>query len=764
MTLGVIRRMRQNSTARARGRASGLLALPIAFACLALPLSSAWGLSPGISDSPTRRLQLGFGGGGWTNPATGGPGEVGVPVSGRVQLTLGGSRSLKVTALSFLGKRAAPRVTSGIEPLGLVGPSTLSGPGTPYSLVEQPRDRASDDEGSLYRVDYSSGPLALRANLVDVGARFSHLSSQPDQSSEEDVKLLQEAAGTRNLELDAELKLARGASLTSRHTALRNDKPGDKKQGLTTTDTSHVFSLALGASSQLQASVKDHEETWDQTQGKPTRQERSNSVELKTSFGSGGRSGLRMAFTTNGKTEEEKEKSEAVREVHLNLAPTSRLQLTADHVTKTPDEGPEQRTQAVGAVMQLAPATQLAASVTTLTSDQGDWQRESVFKLNTNLGGGATSGQLAAEEKVVRALAEGASRQFRTYELTGGLGKGPARANLRASLKEERGEGPAGELKRATALHADRAFGPRLNLTADREVQVGGTNREFATGVKSAYAVAAQLDPRTKLNASLNTFDREQDDRRWSRDLVLEHQRRGFQVRSQHQLWREGEQDRTADQHFLDVPRGRLAEWAQDLTHGHEFGDARDYLTPKEPDWVDMPFAGLRLWTKQRRGGADAGVDSVGWAHRTMVGGRFHLQVACQENPEATDGDNKGRPMAVRRQMAELGGLLRQGLVAHGRYLGEDNTSGDLYQKRGLALGLRGRLSSLEEVEVSVSRETEDWADRSRRRHSVTLMYGLKVNDEHEVSVKAGYAWSDEDPAGDRSREYRVGLGYSKPI
>jgi hypothetical protein len=146
-----------------------------------------------------------------------------------------------------------------------------------------------------------------------------------------------------------------------------------------------------------------------------------------------------------------------------------------------------------------------------------------------------------------------------------------------------------------------------------------------------------------------------------------------------------------------------------------------------------------------------------------MVSETLHLQIACQERPEAEDGDMKGRPMPVRRKLVEIGTLVGGGLVAQTRYTGDESVGGATGSRHDIGFGLRGLLSKQEQLEAMVSREVGGGPDKAKERTSVTLMYALKAGDDQEVNVKTGCAWTT-DSTGAQKTEYRWSLGYSKPI
>lgn len=747
---------------------AGLLAAFL-LGSLALPLGWAWGFGgaaggdyqglsyrlppPGSSLRAYRSL----------DSRESGSGVQGDGLGQRFQLAFGTTGRLTMMAFIYTGARGEQNLPSGRGALGLAGMLEARGPRGEISLGARERNRGQDDQGSSYQLSYTSGRIRLQGHLMDVGGRFPLSEEALRQGSVEDAKALREAAGTRNVDLTAAWSLSRGASLSSHYSSLRNDKPGDERNGLTTTDTAHTFVLGLGPSSRLQASLSDHAEAWDPSLAKADLRKRTSTLEFSSQFGSGQGNSVRMALTNLRTREGQQEKAEGGREVHLKLAPSPRLALNLDRITKTTDQGSGNTTQTVTAAMQLAPNSQLTAAVKTLSPERGGHTRESRLKLDTALGGGSAAAKLVAERAMVRPADGSAARNLLKWQLTGEVGTGAARTNVAAAMQEERGVGATGKLSRTAAFHLDRALGSRVKLTADREEKATGTNEQSGTRRKSALSVVADLTPAAKLTAKLVSQASSQGDQQSTRDLLFEHQTRAFRVRGQHQSWLEGRSSRSAHSYQVDVPRGELPDWAKNILTAHQFADAKEHLAANPPAWLEMPFAGFRVWGKTLRGGPDEGMDGKGFAHRRMLGGRYHLLLASEDHPEAQDGDRKGRPLPLRRRMVDVGTPIRKDLVVHSCYSEEASTLGSPTRRHDLSLGLQGRLSDQEQMEASVSRETGTWEDKAKTRTSVSVMYALKVSEEQQVSVKGGYAWSEDDP-GERGREYRLSLGYSKPI
>jgi len=680
-----------------------------------------------------------------------------------LQLSLGRHGGLTLTGLSFLGKASAvagpnlalaSRLTSPVLALGDQG-------GADLLAALPPADRAHSDQAYSYKLSYANTRLQLNGNFADVGARFSPSSGDTGGG---DLEALKQALGTRTLQMSALWQLAPGASLSTERKSLRNDKPGDEKNGATITDTLHTLALALGHAGSLKASLADHEETWDRLLGKPDQRRQTTALEFTSQFGGAGQHGLRLALTNVATGSGKQTGSQATREAHLALRPTGRLGLAADYTAKSDQGGREQKTTNFGATFHLAGGGQLAATLKTITPDKAPRTNESSLQLNTSLGAGGSKGNLALQQVVTRA--GDSSRTTKTnLSLNGALGSGSGAINLALRAEQQRGEGPAGKLTRTTAFHLDRGFGPRWKIVADCEQKMTGTNQAPRADLRSALALTAQLTPRSRVSLGLTSFAPGSGVERLLRDLVLEQALGILRLQAECHLVDEGPRSATVTGYRAEFPRGRLPEWAGSLPTAHEFQDTGEYLvTPGPPTGLEAPFAGLRLLAKQRRGGPDAGKDTLSLSHGITLFGRQYLQIGFQRLPEGTDGDQKDRPMDLNRRVLMVGSPLRHGLTGRLWLATEDSASDPSSRRSKLGFAVWGRLNQQDQVEASVSRDSERWAGADRDRTTVSVLFARKVSEESKVHLKVGYCWGGDAASSDTSRDYRVSLGYEKPI
>jgi hypothetical protein len=662
--------------------------------------------------------------------------------------------------------------TSGSWPLRLEAAGRhqrLRIPGTPAGLGQRRTalgawERPPPSGGSVYTLHYETTALQLRGEILDLGDQFATTDGAFAGGSPYDPNTLRAAVGTRTAKVDASWDVARGLTFSSSQTSIHNDRFGDPKRGLTTIDATHSLTLNLGASSRLTASLDQHREHWDPVMRRSGASKSARKVELESKFGRDEANVLRCAMTSVEGGADGNRKLDKKNEVHLSLAPTERVRLNADYLDQRSGPGGGTKTQSVGVALEIAPGAEVSAGIKTLAVDQGVSTRESSLRLTTGLGGGSSSGNMTLEQHVVGKEGAAATTQ-RKWMLSGALGAGGQKANMTATVEEAREDGDDGKLSRNTALCIDRAFGPRLKLAADFREKVAGTNGQPETALDSKCQVDVQLGEKTELQTALMWGRDTEGVRRAGRSLSVAHQWGSMNLKAEEHLTSHGDDDCSTVSCVVDAQAGELPDWAQGIPGGHQFEDAQEHLVVDDPAWGigNIAFAGYRLALKQRRGGPDDGTRSYSIAHRRVVAGRYHLQLAHECSPEGKSGPSKGRPQALRRSFIGVGVPLSSALTARGSYSCEASllTPGDRLSRIGM--GVWGRLSEQEQVEVGVHRESGRWDGNIRRRTAVSVLYDLRVSEEHHVSVKAGYAWGEQDSDACEP-DCRLTLAYAKPI
>jgi len=667
----------------------------------------------------------------------------------------GEGRRLTITLFSG-GK--SPRLALGpvtaVEPLD----AATAQPSDAIALLTGGRRSPGDREATLYRLDYVGGPLELKGHVVDVGSRFS-LSSGGEQPSAQEAELIKQALGGRGMNLGASWRLGSGLSLTSSHDSLRRDDILSEQNGLTASNSSHALTLNLGPSSSLKASLTQQREEWDRWLGRAGKERQEQRVELTSTFGAGGASGLRLAMTSARSVEGENSGQESTKEVHLNLAPAGRLRLNADYLAKGSGDGTAQAKKTVGAALKLTPDAELKATMSALDDSAGEQKQETALALAAKVLGG----QLSAEQKLTHAGTGMVTS--RKYACTGGIGNGAARTNLKVDFQESRGDNPDLPLTRNALLHLDRQLLPWLAFVAERREVITGTVGAPETSSEMKYQAVARLGGKTELQAGFVT-GMQAGSGRGQRRLGLSREWKRFRLRAESGAWDDAAGRRSVLRYSFEVPTGTLPDWAKTVSSIHQFEDAQQYYLGRKPEWLgaDMPFAGYRFWMTQRQGGED-GVSSAGFAHRRIVAGRYHLQLNFEQRPEGTDsdGDYKDRPLPLRREAVEVGGPVFAGLnlrCGFGSQTGLNSADNKLDRVK---LGLWGKLRQDEQVEAEVWRERGEWDDAAVERASVALLYSHRVSDENRVELKLGYTWCDEG-TGDRSRDCRFSLAYEKGV
>ncbi len=728
--------------------------------CLLANTTPSWALndrSPVYQEKPGTGLDL-------TTAGIGGdPQQTSVPadLAATLQLPLTGGGKL---SFSFLRYNRAP-LLPGVARQGPAAPlSPLAlGAGTNPSALVGPLSRAHSNHAVSYDVSYTGPRWHLQGSYADVGARFS-ASALGGRLSPEEIKALTEELGTRNLQMSAAYQLTPGISLSTERKTMRNDKPGDKMNGATISDTSHSLTLSLGKASTLKAGLTEHEERWDPGMGKSDKRRRTTKVEFASKFGSGGRNDLRLGLTTVASGDGREMASESTREVHLGLRPTGRLGLAADYRTKTDRNGRRQNINQVSAAFELSGEGELGASLKTVAADGESRNRETSFRLKTALGGGGSRGKLSLQQAV--AVSEGGDDTKKLkFSFTGTLGRGASATNLAFDFNQKRSGEPDGSLARTTSVKLDRKFGREWHLTADARQKLTGTNQDPGSEAHSTLALAFRPGDDCHVDLSIargRTTDGEDTARH---ALSLSRRLGALRLRAERVAAVDSGGKSALTGYQVELPRGEVPEWVSNLYRAHEFSDARKYFADHEsPAGAASPLIGLRLAMRQRRGGEDAGKHTLSVSFGRLLRGRRYLQLDLQRYPEATSGDDKGRPMDLYRRCLTLGTLLRPGLTGRLWLASERNPADADSQRHKLGLAVWGRLNEQDQVEASISRDTEHWIGVQRDRTTVSVLFARKVSEENKLHLKVGYSWGGNADSGDTDRSYLVSLGYDKPI
>nr|NIS65843.1 hypothetical protein [Gemmatimonadales bacterium] len=134
-------------------------------------------------------------------------------------------------------------------------------------------------------------------------------------------------------------------------------------------------------------------------------------------------------MTTERQETGERSQSTGMQEAHLKLSPVERVSLHADYVTKTGNDGKDQKTSTLGTALQLAPEAELFLVWRKTDATGGRESEESTARLKTDLGGGASTAKLAAERTVIQTDSAGLVEKLKCA-LAGSVGSGSGRINL----------------------------------------------------------------------------------------------------------------------------------------------------------------------------------------------------------------------------------------------------------------------------------------------------------------------------------------------
>jgi hypothetical protein len=743
------------------GRA-GLLAA-CALCCLLSAHPAAWALSTEgaavtiVPDSLLASESLAVSGS-EEGLASASPARKETPVSGSVQLSLGRVNLVRLSGFTYAGKLSSQAL--GLTPFS-GGPTALAPSFLGRSLGMHPEAVASDDRATAVKMEYGRGGAKLAVDLSDVGARFPEAGVALQSSDQAVAEALKAQAGLRTMNLSGTLPLGSRLNLTSTSVSVYNDKPGDEKRGLTTTDWTNALAFSTGRNSNLKLNLVDHSESWDPSTGKTGLDRRTSQLSWDTSFGAGGANSLRLGLTDAQTKQGDQEQSERTQEMHLALAPLSRLKLSADQVAKEDAQGAAQTTSNLGAVLQFAAGSELTANLTTASPDGSADTRSRYLKLTSGLGGGGSAMKLCAEQKLSRVDGSGTAEEAK-YELTGGLGRGAGQVHLRGLVQEKRAVGADGALEQTSLLHLDRAFGPRVKLSADQEQVVKGTNEQPEPAAKTTVSLAADLDARTKLVAAAGSQRSGASPAQSIRDVMVERRVAPLVLRAEERQRADVAQT-SSRSYGADLPIGKLPDWAADFGRRHEFGDIYEFLVAKEAGWLELPFAGLRFARTQRGNGPDAGVDTTLISYRGVLARRYHVQVTYQDRPEYEEGDNKGRPMEVERRYVALGAPLTRGLAVRGWLTMEDKPDDPLSTRHAVGLGLFGKVHGDGQLEVSYAQGRGQWEGQGVTQDAIAVLYAHKVSEENQIAIKVGYG-QGEGLADGRPADCRVSIQYHKPV
>jgi hypothetical protein len=686
-------------------------------------------------------------------PTDSGGGSSPEPVDTLAAMTLGltlGGAPLGVPAPTQYDFLATPD-------LRLVGSAGRSVAGRTTALLLAPR-RRNEFSASAHRLDLRGTSFRVEGRLADVGSHFRAAGHDTTPLAPEEARDLARDKGSRSMDLSAAWDMGEALSLTTTHRTRHVDNPTDENYGLTSSQVAHALQLELSGSTKVRAAIKSEREQWDPAVGKPTREKREQSVELTAGLGGSDENAFSAAVTSLASTQDDRETTGRKLDVHLKLVPVSRLRLQADYLEADAGEGAGQSTTSIGATFDLGSQTQLSAHLkgtTTATSSGSD--------MGLALAAALGCGRLTSEHKQTQG--EAGSQTWLKHTFAGAFGKGAAQTKVSASLQQTRSEGADGTREGLGSLHVDRWLSPALHLIVDWRGKQAGTNAEPT----DEGATSCQVKAREFVGGELGlmiTQGTDVDEASLRRvELTFSRTWNRANVRLA-QISQDGpDLDSSSTAAYVDLRTGDLPAWATSISTAGQFDDAEKYLVRKSPIWgvLDMPFTGYRLWAVHR-GGAEAQQRStLGFAHRRLLAGRYHVQALFEECPEASEGPEKGRPLPLQRSFVEIAAPVRAGVHARVGCGIERSLADEGGRLTRLGFGLWGAPGPLESVQTDVSYESGRWEGAEKSRTSVSLLYTRRVAEEDHFELKLGYSWG-EDVGGGGGRDCRLALGYEKPI
>jgi len=405
-----------------------------------------------------------------------------------------------------------------------------------------------------------------------------------------------------------------------------------------------------------------------------------------------------------------------------------------DSATATGQPGARSRTEEVGGTLQLYPGAQVTGNWKAFTRPDGKQNEDLNLRFTGGLGHGGSTLQLTGEQASSRTPEAGQVENLR-FEMRGGLGAEGQRLNLVANFQRQRADLSTGPLNELLSLHLDRPFGRRLSLTYDSEQKTSGTVAQFSTGARSVATANLSLTPQAKLRAGLSTSEGTDGSGAKlprKQDLLV----------------------------GLDWTRGSLPDWAANISRRHEFGDIYEYKAAQEASWLDLPFAGTRVWVKQRAGGPDDGVKSFLVSNRMVIAKRLHLQLTYDQRPGWEEG---AQAQPLQRAYLEAGAPFTKTLVGRAWLLQEQQLGDTVSLKRTVGFGLSGKLAGKAQAELYCSRDVGQWQSQPVDRTALALLYQRQLAEDNKVAVKFGYAWG-QSVTGVPIPDFRVTVSYARPF
>jgi hypothetical protein len=674
------------------------------------------------------------------------------------------------------GLAAASRPLPG-SALGLTGFAANS---FAEGLAVDSRDVLSGDRIMLQNFTYdASSRLKLSAGYREVGKDFVGFRELASQMPGLDAGQLEQAKGTRTLNLGAAFDDSRGARLNFAYQRLYDDRnPGrTTSSAATTLNAEHTFGqgrLKLSAgyrdignnftgfrelasqmpgldAGQLEqakgtrtfdlgAAFDDHQGTRLNLAYRQLRDTRNTgqaggsttaNLSAEHSFGQGRM--LRALYETatprGGETA-------TTLSLHGEYRVNGRLNLAADSVRKSLPGGRRDDNLTLQASGNLG---QTALSLTHNIHDAtgSGSTATTTLGLNTRLSLLGNSWTLGGRYTLANASQTDTRTSTADLNLSGALGRGVTTLAFNGTLKDVRVAGGSQSRNQASRLHAELPNLPWVKVSADLEQAYASTAGRTATDrAQRVINFSGKLGDQSDLRGTLLTIADQGGTVKEQRDYGAQYRAGRYTVNAGLLSLYTGGAAENAQFLNTHIAMGRpIADWAKDVSNGGLFGDREQYGFRRLPSWHKTTGGGLDLGYKVRQGGPRDGMVSHSLSYNDMLGGRFHYLVAYSENPEFTEDDKKGQIQEARRVLFELATPVSRKVTLLGRYV-EDQSLIDTSGVGTTLIALQGRLSSIERVEFMAARDDGINGGRAIGATSFGLLYERHVSDSNYIVFK----------------------------
>ena len=586
------------------------------------------------------------------------------------------------------GLAAASRPLPG-SALGLAGFAANS---FAEGMAVDSRDVLSSDRIMLQNFTYdASSRLKLSAGYREVGKDFVGFRELASQMPGLDAGQLEQARGTRTLDLGAAFDDRRGTRLNFAYQRLYDDRnPGRTTGSATTTlNAEHTFGQGRLVRALYQAVT-------------PRSGDTTTTINL-----------------------------------HGEYRVNSRLNLAADSVRKSMPGGRRDDNTTLQASGNLGP-TALALTHNIHDTTPAGTTTTTTLDLNTRLSLLGNPWTLGGKYTLANASQTDTRTTAADLRFSGGVGRGVTAVNFNASLKDANAAGSLSSRSRNSSFRLELPNLPGMKLTADLQQAYAASGGTVTTQrTQQLINFSRKLSDRSDLFGTLLTIVDQSGVAKSERSYGAQYRAGRYTLNFGTQsLYAAGigENSEFVKAHFAT---GRPpAEWAKNVSNGGLFGDREQFGFRRLPSWHKSSGSGLEVGYRVRQGGPHKGAPSQSLSYNNMLGDRFHYLVSYSENPEFAEESRKGQiEQAARRTLFELATPVSRTVTLLGRYV-EDQSLVDASGVGTTLIALQGRLSSIERVEFMAARDDGLNGGRAIGATSFGLLYERHVSDSNYIVFK----------------------------